>query len=306
MRIIFAGTPDNAAKTLESLLASGLDVVGILTREDARIGRSRVLTESPVASVGSKHGIEVRKSNSISVAVVEWMRGLEAQLGIVVAYGAIFGPDVLETPELGWINVHYSLLPEYPGAAPVQYALLDGKEATGVTIFRLDEGVDTGPILASKLLEIGESMNASSLLLALTSVGSNLLLETLHNFDQRLDNQIVQERSPLIRVAKKLSRKDAKLDFGKSARVVHNMVRAMNPEPVAWFETNEMSVRVLETRVSNVTGIPEGEAVLNSGELLVGCSDVALVLLLVQPAGKAVMAGADWFRGLRQQKLLLS
>lgn len=306
MRILFAGTPTNAASTLDALVSAGFEVVGVLTRNDAKVGRNKSITETPVAVAASKHGIEVQKANFISPDVQSWIEDKNADLGVIVAYGSILKKPTLQSPAKGWINVHYSLLPEFPGAAPVQHAILEGKSVTGVSIFRLDEGIDTGPILASREHEIAPSVTAGELLSELTVIGSDLLVETVSFLDERIANQRQQPKQPSSRVAGKLSRADAKIDFSSPVSSVHNFIRAMNPEPMAWFEIENSPVRVLSTSLSPNLDLTPGELMVREGELLVGCKGGALKLLRVQPAGKNEMSGADWFRGLRQDSIRIS
>ena len=306
MRIIFAGTPANAAKTLEALLEANHEVVGVLTRIDAPTGRSGTLTESDVALVASEHGLPLHKSNLPDSRTSEWLDGLEPDLGIIVAYGSILKRNLLEIPSHGWLNVHYSLLPKYPGASPVQQALLEGDSTTGVTVFQLDEGVDSGPIVAQATVQIAPDASAGSVLEDLTLVGSDLLIDTLANLGSRLGAKTAQDRISKHPVTRKISRAMARIEFGTPASKIVNLVRAMNPEPVAWFEFESQPIRVLESAISEIAGLPVGVASLVDGELLVGSLDVAVVLRTVQPAGKKPMAGADWFRGLRRDSLTLT
>ncbi len=306
MRIIFAGTPANAASTLQALLAENHDVVGVLTRKDAPTGRSGTLTESPVAGVAREHSLELLKSNQPDAHVAQWLTSLKPDLGVIVAYGSILKSNLLEIPSKGWLNVHYSLLPKYPGASPVQQALLEGESTTGVTVFHLDEGVDSGPILKQVSSEISPEATAGSLLEELTAVGSHLLLATLEDLDSYIPKKIAQESNPSQPVTRKITRALAKIDFAFPARKIVNLVRAMNPEPVAWFEFESQPVRVLEASIAQSPGLAPGVAVLNNGVLVVGSSDEAVMLRTVQPAGKKPMSGADWFRGLRRDSLSLT
>ncbi len=306
MRIVFAGTPDSAAKSLEALLNAGHTVVGVLTRADAPTGRGGKVTESPVAAMASSHGIETFKSNKIDQVTLDWMSGLDPEIGVIVAYGCILNAEALEVPSKGWVNLHYSLLPKYPGASPVQQAILEGESTTGVTVFMLDEGVDTGPILAAQHVEILPDENAGALMLRLTDYGSKLLSETLNDFDVRFSSRVFQEATASRKVTRRINRSMAKLDFSLSAAEVVNKVRAMNPEPVAWFEVDSGPVRVLEADIAGNGELPAGVASLIGPQLLVGCLYGAIELKVVQPAGKKIMGGADWFRGLRTDSLLLS
>ena len=305
MRIIFAGTPTNAAKTLEALVAANHEVVGVLTRMDAPTGRSGALTETPVATVATNHDFPLLKSNLPDSHVPEWIAGLKPDIGIIVAYGAILKTNLLEIPTKGWLNVHYSLLPKYPGASPVQQALLEGDSATGVTVFQLDEGVDSGPILTQASVVLDPAVASGSVLEQLTVIGSDLLLRTLEKLDDYLETKTSQDKNLKTPVTRKISRAMARIEFGMPALRIVNLVRAMNPEPVAWFEFEDQPVRVLESAISDIPGLSEGVAVLSEGELVVGSSDRAVILRTVQPAGKKPMSGADWFRGLRRDSLSL-
>ena len=306
MRIIFAGTPANASKTLEALVDAGYNVVGVLTRSDAPTGRNSVVTESAVAEMAGSLAIPMWKSNSVDEAALNWISGLNADLGVIVAYGSILRTEVLGIPSRGWINLHYSLLPKYPGASPVQQAILEGATSTGVSVFELDEGVDSGPILSAQEIDIKPNESAGELLERLTDEGSKLLVGTLHEFDSLYSSRAAQPADVGRAVTKKITRSIARLDFNLSAENFVNKVRAMNPEPVAWFELNSLPVRVLEASVSGATQLEPGIATLDDSELVVGCLAGSVVLKTVQPAGKKPMSGADWFRGLRRDSLLLS
>jgi methionyl-tRNA formyltransferase len=306
LRIIFAGTPANASKTLEALVDAGYNVVGVLTRSDAPTGRNSVVTESAVAEMAGSLAIPMWKSNSVDEAALNWISGLNADLGVIVAYGSILRTEVLGIPSRGWINLHYSLLPKYPGASPVQQAILEGATSTGVSVFELDEGVDSGPILSAQEIDIKPNESAGELLERLTDEGSKLLVGTLHEFDSLYSSRAAQPADVGRAVTKKITRSIARLDFNLSAENFVNKVRAMNPEPVAWFELNSLPVRVLEASVSGATQLEPGIATLDDSELVVGCLAGSVVLKTVQPAGKKPMSGADWFRGLRRDSLLLS
>ena len=306
MRILFAGTPANAARSLRALGDARHTVVSALTRADVATARKAAVTESAVAEVGTSLAIPVWKSNAVDQATRDWLSGLDADLGVIVAYGCILKHDVLAIPSKGWVNLHYSLLPKYPGASPVQHALLEGATTTGVSVFELDEGVDSGQILSAKEVEILPNENAGELLARLTLEGSKLLVRTLEDFDSLYSSRTAQHSETARSVTRKISRTIARLDFRLSAEEFVNKVRAMNPEPVAWFELGTMPVRVLEASVAGATELDPGLAKLTGSELVVGCLGGSVSLKRVQPAGKKVMSGADWFRGLRRDSLLLS
>jgi methionyl-tRNA formyltransferase len=306
LRIFFAGTPANAAKTLTALVHAGHTIVGALTRIDAAKGRTAAVSQSPVAEVATSLGIPLRKANTVDDAILEWISGLDVDLGVIVAFGCILKPEALGIPSKGWINLHYSMLPKYPGASPVQHAILKGETTTGVSIFELDQGVDSGPVLSKKEVEIHPGESAGELLERLTAEGSLLLVKTLDDFDRLFSGRTVQICDTERAVTKKITRLMAKLDFRVPAEVFVNKVRAMNPEPVSWFELDAFPVRVLEASVAGTTGLEPAVATLKGSELVVGCSGGDVVLKRVQPAGKKAMSGADWFRGLRRDSLSLS
>jgi methionyl-tRNA formyltransferase len=304
-RVVFAGTPQNAAQTLERLVLEGINIVGVLTRADARVGRLGELAASPVAQKAAELGLKTFKSNAIDDQALKWLKALNADIGAVVAYGVIFKRSVLEIPRLGWLNLHFSLLPELPGPAPVQNAILQGKTATGVTVFRLDTGIDTGPIVSSMEQTIDAADTAGSLLTKLTGIGSKLLSEILQEDESQLALAKQQEIAGVHSYANKPTRELARLDFSGDAFTQLNKIRAMNPEPMAWFQLNQSSIRVIRAKFLDLRSDSATMKIVGK-ELVVHCENGSLVLELVQPAGKQQMSGPDWFRGLRVEKLKLS
>jgi len=306
LRVVFAGTPDNSAETLERLHLAGIQLVGVLTRRDSRVGRSGELSSTPVAQKALQLGLATHKSNSMDEPTLKWLSALNADLGVVVGYGTIFRKNVLAIPRLGWLNLHYSLLPELPGPAPVQHAIMQGKKFTGVTVFRLDEGVDTGPIVSSKQIAIHELDTAGLLLARLTGVGSDLLTDVLVAGEPLIAAAVAQQGVGDFPIASKPTRAQAKLDFTTDASTQLNKIRAMNPEPMAWFEYKSAPVRVLQASLLSSTSSESSQATMVSKQVIVSCQAGSLILDVVQPAGKNTMSGADWFRGLRAENLKLS
>ncbi|MEY4493944.1 MAG: hypothetical protein RL570_59, partial [Actinomycetota bacterium] len=247
MRVIFAGTPANAATTLIALKNSGVDIVGALTRTDAVIGRKKILTPSPVALAAEALSIPVIKANQVDQETLEKVLALNADLGVVVAYGTFLSEAALSSLPKGWINLHYSLLPALRGAAPVQHALLEGLTGTGVTAFQLDTGMDTGPVLLQAPTTIEQNENAGRLLSRLTDLGISVLLEILPAIAAGIAVSKTQDGS-VASFAPKISRVDAQIDWSESAKRIENKVRAMNPEPMAWTILESESFRVLEAR----------------------------------------------------------
>lgn len=310
MRVIFAGTPLNAAATLIALRKSGIDVVGVLTRTDAPLGRKKVLTPSPVADAALTLGIPVVKSNQVDELTLSKLNAFNADLGVVVAYGAFLNERALLALPKGWINLHYSLLPALRGAAPVQHALLKGLNSTGVTAFQLEKGMDTGPILLQAPTVIEPDETAGRLLNRLTDLGISVLLELLPGIAAGIYKQTPQDDS-VATLAPKIHRANAVVDWNQTATSIHRLVLAMNPEPMAWTTLGEDSFRILEVKEfpgfnlgSNLSDTP-GRVQLIDNKVLVACRNSALQLLTVQPAGKNEMSAADWFRGSQNKENLL-
>lgn len=300
MRVIFAGTPQNAATTLIALAKSGVDVVGVLTRTDAPIGRKKVLTPSPVAEAAAELNVPVIKANQVDEATLEEILALKPDLGIVVAYGAFLNEGTLNALPKGWINLHYSLLPALRGAAPVQHALLQGLTSTGVTAFQLDRGMDTGPILLQAPTTIEPNESAGRLLSRLTDIGISVLLEIIPAIAAGVATAKPQENSAAS-FAPKIDRVDAQISWTKTAVVIEQLIRAMNPEPMAWTTLQAESFRVLEARAwpAIVLADPVASVQLVDGKVLVKASSGSVELITVQPAGKNVMTAIDWFRGTK-------
>lgn len=297
MRILFAGTPSTAVTVLEGLLASGHEVVAVLTREDSFTGRKKVLTQSPVAELANQHGIPTIKANKISTSVLEQIEQLDVDLAIVVAYGVILRQDALDAVPQGWFNLHFSLLPKWRGAAPVQASLRAGDSETGVSLFQIDRGLDTGPLLgtASTAIEPGE--NAGELLLRLSLLGLSLLNQELPRLYSGIFT-LTNQDGP-VSLAPKINRHDAKIQFQHDAVRIENLVRAMNPEPMAWCELKGEPMRVLQVRaLVSSTLLEPGEVSMIEERVVVGCGfGTTLELLEVQPASKSPMSARDWLNG---------
>jgi methionyl-tRNA formyltransferase len=303
MRVIFAGTPANAATTLIALKSSGVDIVGVLTRTDAVIGRKKILTPSPVAEAAEALNIPVIKANQVDQETLERVVALNADLGVVVAYGTFLNEAALSSLPKGWINLHYSLLPALRGAAPVQHALLQGLSSTGVTAFQLDLGMDTGPVLLQAPTTIEQNENAGRLLSRLTELGISVLLEILPAIAAGIAVSKTQDGSAAS-FAPKISRVDAQLDWSESAERIENKVRAMNPEPMAWTSLEAESFRVIEARAwsDSATDDLVGSVQLRDNKVLVRTASGSLELITVQAAGKNEMSASDWFRGVKNKE----
>lgn len=296
MRIVFAGTPEFAVPSLQALVAAGHDVVGVITRADAPLGRKRVLTPSPVAAAADALGIPVLKANRLDAAATEWVAGLTPELGVIVAYGGLVRTPLLETPVHGWINLHFSTLPQWRGAAPVQRALAAGEQRLGVTVFRLVEALDAGDVLTRDAREVPEGTTAGAALTDLASFGTVALVAAVALLAENAEAGEPQEGEASY--AHKLSRDDGRLDLSRPTSQVLATWAGMTPEPGAFVLHDEAPLKLHAVRRAEaLPGAVAGQVVLSDGAAVVQLVDGALVLERVQPAGKAAMDGAAWLRG---------
>ena len=298
MRIVFAGTPATAVPTLEALVASRHEVAAVITRPDARVGRGRSLQPSPVAVAAEAHGIEVLKPTSTSdLEFLEALAATGARLGVIVAYGALLRRDVLDALELGWINLHYSVLPAWRGAAPVQRSIMAGDEITGATVFSLVEALDAGPVLGTITERIREDDTTGTLLDRLSDQGAVLTVDVVDHIE---DGDIGAVRQPEdgVSYAHKLTTEDARIDWKRPAFAVDRQIRGCTPAPGAWTEVDGARLKVGPVTVSEESTLEPGVAAIGKREVRVGTATTDVVLGEVQPHGKKSMRAADWGRGL--------
>jgi len=300
MRLVFAGTPLVAANTLARLLADdGHEVVAVLTRPDAPQGRSSRPVPSPVAQLAIGHGIEVlRPARASDPDLAARLAELDPDCCPVVAYGGLIPRSLLDLPRHGWVNVHFSLLPRWRGAAPVQHAILAGDEVTGVTVFELVEGLDAGPILASAEHALGASESAGEALEALEALGAEELVRTIDALAAGTITAVPQPGEG-VTLAPKLTVQGARIDWSRPAVEISRQVRANNPSPVTWTELDGERFRVLHAMPAEGDDLAPAELRAGKRSVLVGTGSGSLELLRVQPAGKRPTAAADWGRGLR-------
>lgn len=300
MKIIFAGTPDVALPTLNALVESDHEVVAVLTRTPARKGRGRTLYPSEVSAWASEHGIPVIEADSLKdPAVTSQIIETGAEIGVVVAYGALIPKDVLESLKHGWINLHFSQLPRWRGAAPVQRAIEAGDTATAVDVFQLEEGLDTGPVFSTRPVEIDESINSGELLAKLAEVGARDVVDVVDTIEAGVANAHPQS-SEGETYAHRITREDLEIDFARSARDIHNQVRACAPSPGAYTTLPDgKRLKILETRLTRQPGDEPGSLAVTKRSVFVSAMDEMLELVSVAPAGKSHMLAPDWARGAR-------
>ncbi|OMH33132.1 methionyl-tRNA formyltransferase [Tersicoccus sp. Bi-70] len=309
MRILFAGTPETAADSLrrlqERLDGTDRQIVAVLTRPDAPLGRKRVLTPSPVAAAAVEAGLPVIKAARVDDDVRSQLAALDLDVAVVVAYGALVPAAALDLPRHGWLNLHFSLLPAYRGAAPAQRAIIDGHTETGASVFALRTGLDTGPVYATVTAPIGPDDTATSLLQTLTVTGSDLLAGVL---DGLADGSAhATEQTGDVTLAPKLSLEDGRLDWSASAAALDARSRGVTPEPGAWTMLDGQRVKLgpvrdaaradASSRVDEPPALEPGLVAGHGRTVLVGAGDGAVVLSTVQPAGRTPMPAADWWRG---------
>ena len=297
MRILFMGTPDIAAECLKALYAAGHEICGVYTRRDKPVGRKQVLTAPPVKEVALEHGTPVFQPRTLRDGSEDAnIRALAPDLIVVVAYGCILPKSVLEAPKYGCINLHVSLLPKYRGSAPVQWAVLNGDTETGVSIMFLDEGLDTGDILNVAPVTIGPEETSGELFERITDQGAKTLVETIAAIGRGEVTRTPQDHTKAT-LAPPLTKEMARFDFTRPAKELHDLVRGMNPWPVAYFEEDGKKMKVLKSRVAAGSGAP-GQ-VLALSPLTIACGEGALELTEVVPEGKKPMAGTAWAAGRR-------
>ncbi len=306
MRLLFAGTPQVAVPALEALAASSHEIVGVLTRPDAPAGRGRHLQRSPVAQWADDRGLPVLQPPKLSEpAALQAIRDVAPDCAPVVAYGALVRPEALRIPLHGWVNLHFSLLPAWRGAAPVQHALIAGDEVTGATTFALDEGLDTGPIYGVLTETVRPDDTAGALLDRLAQAGAGLLLATLDGIECGALTALPQSPDGVC-LAPKITVDDARLDWSASATAVERRIRGCAPEPGAWttFRGERLGLgpaRLARVETEPCTGLQPGELNVGKREVQVGAAGGVLLLGEVRPAGRRPMAAADWARGVRPQ-----
>jgi len=299
LRIIFAGTPDFAARHLQALLNSEHEVVAVYSQPDRPAGRGQQLQASPVKQLAVQHDIPVYQPKSLKKAKAQAeLAALNADLMVVVAYGLILPAVVLSTPKLGCINVHGSILPRWRGAAPIQRALWAGDDQTGVTIMQMDEGLDTGAMLSIATLPITASDTSASLYEKLADIGPKALLDALQDLPA-LQQKAVAQDDAKANYAEKLSKEEAQLDFHKPAAALEREIRAFNPWPVSYLQLGNQQLKIWQARVEPLTQTATPGTVLNVDKkgIVIATSEGALVLEQLQPPGKKAMAVADFING---------
>ena len=314
LRVIFCGTPQFAVPTLKMLLAhpEHFEVLGVLTQPDRPSGRGQKLTPPPVKVVAEDAKLTVHQPQRLrkSPEVIDWLREQEPDFLVTAAFGQILSQEVLDIPKQGTVNVHASLLPEYRGPNPIQWAILDGKHETGITTMLTDIGVDTGDMLCKATVPIGPNARADELIEAMAHTGAELLAQTLVNYSEGRVQPVPQDSAKATH-APKLSKSDATIHWAESAQTLHNRIRGQQPWPGATVTLNgqilKVGASILPGETSTQDAFPDDICELgtirraDANGLWVQTQNGLLCLTQLQPAGKRMMNSRDWFRGVSQE-----
>lgn len=299
MRVVFMGTPDFSVGTLEAIIKAGHEVVAVVTQPDKRQGRSSELRMSPVKECALKHGIDVYQPIKVrDPEFVEILRGLAPEVIVVVAFGQIIPKSVLEMPKYGCVNVHASLLPKYRGAAPIQWAVIDGEEVTGVTTMLMDEGIDTGDILMVREYKVDPKETGGSLFDKLENLGAELLVETLDGLQAGSITPVPQGEN--FTHVGKLEKTTGVIDFNKSAVEIERLIRGLNPWPSAYTSFNGKTLKIWDADVvdEDVSSYAPGTIYrVDKKHIYVSTAKGGLILNEVQLEGKKRMDTEAFLRG---------
>ena len=294
MQIAVAATPEVALPTLEALLVSEHDLVAVITQPDRPAGRGLALKESPVATWAKVRGVTVRKpvdQEELKLAVAD------VDLVITIGFGVIIKEEILNLPRHGFINLHFSLLPKWRGAAPVQRAIEAGDQTTGVTVFKLDKGMDTGPIYRQNEIELPVKATTSSLLQDLAAIGAPVVLDAMIAIEAN-EAPVAQSENGASR-AEKLSKDEGRIDWQLPAPKIERKIRAFYPAPGAWTTFRDEAIKIESAELREAKFGQPGALLLEGKELFVCTAEGSLQIFTVKPAGKASMSASDWVNGAR-------
>lgn len=300
MKIVFMGTPDYAVATLEALINAGHDVAAVFAQPDKPVGRKQILTPPPVKICAQKHSIPVFQPHTLRDGQAAGILGnIKPDIIVVVAYGKILPEDILSAAKYGCVNGHASLLPKYRGASPIQWCIVCGETKTGVTVMQMDKGMDTGDILKTAEVRIGDNETAEELFERLSVLTAELMTETLSAIEKREIVPVKQDDSkasyaPIIR------KEMALLDFSKSAREVYNAVRGYYSWPCAYFFLNGKRIKVIKAEIGSGSSLKPGSVADNKDNLEIACADGSSVKITVlQPEGSKQMTARQFLNGNR-------
>ena len=298
MKTVFMGTPDYAAVTLEKLISEGFDIKAVFAQPDKPVGRKHILTPPPTKACAEKHGIPVFQPETFKDGkAAEILKEIAPDVIVVVAYGKILPKAVLDIPKLGCVNGHASLLPKYRGASPIQWCIVCGEKVTGVTTMLMDEGMDTGDILETVSVRIGDEETGEELFDRLADISADLMVSTLKKLQKgeispKPQNHNEATYAPIIK------KEMALIDFNKTAEEVHNRIRGYYSWPVAYFFRNGKRIKVISARIGDKTDKEAGTVIGNTDELIVACGGgTSIRLVTLQPEGSKQMSAKQMLCG---------
>lgn len=296
LRIVFAGSPAAAVPSLEALIASDHEIVAVVTREDSPQGRRGVLTPTPVAVVAEAAGIRVIRANRLAGPATDEITALDADLGVIVAYGGLVREPLLSAPAKGWINLHFSVLPRWRGAAPVQRAIIAGDTTTGASVFQLVPELDAGDVFGVFSEPIGRFQTAGDLLESLSVSGAELLTRVVDEIaagTARAEKQVGEAT-----LAPKLTLPDGDVRWDADAHVVTHLIRGVTPEPGAFTTLDGARLKIIDARIArDAPRLAPGRLAQEGKLILIGTATDSVELVTVHPAGRKAMNAGDWWRG---------
>ena len=303
IRVVFMGTPLFATNVLKELI-NNTNVVLVVSQKDSLVGRKKELTPSPVKKLAIENDIPVFTPDKIRDDF-EIVRKMKPDLIVTCAYGQILPEELLNIPSIASINVHASLLPKYRGGAPIQRSIMNGDKETGITIMYMDKGMDTGDIISSESIKIENDDNLETLSDKLSILGSKLLIETLPSIIDGTNKRIKQDNDSAT-IAPIISKEDEYIDFNDTTINVYNKIRALNPNPGAYFKINNEIMKVYEARIGENRAMPSDISNIYKDGIGIGTKDGEIIITKIKPAGKKIMNARDYLNGIKKEELLRS
>lgn len=297
--IIFMGTPEFSKNALEAIVKAGHNVIGVYTQRPKPVGRKHIVQMSAVHEFAESLNIPVHTPKTMrSAEVIEEIKELNPDLIIVAAYGFIIPADILNIPRFGCINIHASVLPRWRGAAPIQHAIMAGDNETGITIMKMDQGMDTGDIISIKKTPINADTTYGLLISELSKIGADMIVETLDNLDDALNNACKQPEDG-VTIANKITKEIEQIDWSKSAAEIERSIRALMPSPAMWAAIGDVRMKILEAEVASAVDSQNSEiGTIINADFVVKCgANTYLKLITVQPAGKSPMPAKAFLNG---------
>ncbi len=295
--IIFFGTPDFSKIILQHLIDSNIDIKLVVTGEDKKKGRGKKILPTPVKELALEHNIDVITPTDVNTdEFVRMIKNMDADFNVVVAYGKIFKEPILNSSKYGSINIHSSILPEYRGAAPINWAIIDGKKESGITTMQMDTGLDTGDILLTSKINIDNSMNAGILHDILADLGGNLIIKTINNYD---NIERISQDDKMHTYARKITKEDRKINFNNKAKDIHNLIRGLTPFPGAYVEYENNIIIFTETSVTDIISNNKPGYIQNVSKKYIDIctNDYLLRVHRIKPSGKKEMDIGSYILG---------